>query len=104
MLFRSAIALGDGAQRAALAATEALRDRYPALQIQQQLGGGSFKSQMKKADRSGAAVALLWGEDEVAAGEVSVKTLRQRGEQQRMTVDALVSALPGLIAASQQTD
>ena len=98
-----AIALGDGARRAALAATEALRDRYPELHIQQQLGGGSFRSQMKKADRSGAAVALLWGEDEVAAGEVSVKTLRQRGEQQRMTLDGLVSALPGLLAAPQQT-
>jgi histidyl-tRNA synthetase len=99
-----AIALGDEAQRVALAATEALRDRFPQLHVQQQLGGGSFKSQMKKADRSGAAVALLWGEDEVAAQEISVKPLRERGEQQRMTLDALTAALPGLLAASQPTD
>jgi histidyl-tRNA synthetase len=39
---------------------------------------------MKKADRSGASVALLWGEDEVAAGEVTVKPLRGAAEQQRM--------------------
>jgi len=99
-----AIALGSEAQRAALAATEALRDRFPRLHIQQQLGGGSFKSQMKKADRSGAPVALLWGEDEVDAGEISVKSLRQRGEQQRMTLDTLTETLPRLLAASQSTD
>ena len=70
------VAVGDDAQRAALAAVEAVRDRRPRLRIVQHTGGGSFKSQMKKADRSGARVALIWGEDEVAADTVTLKPLR----------------------------
>ena len=50
-------------------------------------GGGSFKSQMKKADASGARFALIIGDDEAAAGEVTLKPLREMGEQVRMTVD-----------------
>jgi histidyl-tRNA synthetase len=70
------VAVGDDARRAALAAVEAVRDRQPRLRIVQHTGGGSFKSQMKKADRSGARVALIWGEDEVAAATVTLKPLR----------------------------
>ena len=51
--------------------------------VQIHCGGGSFKSQMKKADKSGARVALIWGEDEVAAGTVTLKHLRQRAEQEQ---------------------
>ena len=91
------IAMGDDARRAALAAAEGLRDAHPGLRMQQQLGGGSFKSQMKKADRSGATIALLWGDDEVAAGEVSVKPLRSDAAQQRMALDELAAALPQLL-------
>jgi histidyl-tRNA synthetase len=47
-------------------------------------GGGSFKSQMKKADASGACLALIVGEDEVRAGEISVKALRSTGDQRRI--------------------
>ncbi|MEM9758646.1 MAG: histidine--tRNA ligase [Pseudomonadota bacterium] len=91
------IAMGDDARRAALAAAEGLRDAHPGLRLQTQLGGGSFKSQMKKADRSGAAIALLWGDDELAAGEVSVKPLRSDARQQRMALDDLCAALPQLL-------
>jgi histidyl-tRNA synthetase len=70
------VAVGDDAQRAALSAVEAIRDRRPQLRIVQHAGGGSFKSQMKRADRSGARVALIWGEDEVAAATVTLKPLR----------------------------
>ncbi|MEL7044566.1 MAG: histidine--tRNA ligase [Pseudomonadota bacterium] len=91
------IAMGDDARRAALAAAEGLRDAHPGLRMQHQLGGGSFKSQMKKADRSGAAIALLWGHDEVAAGEVSVKPLRSDAGQQRMALNDLSAALPQLL-------
>jgi histidyl-tRNA synthetase len=93
------MALGGEAQAVAMAAAERLRDAHPQLHIQQQLGGGSFRSQLKKADRSGATVALLWGEEEVAAGEVSVKPLRDGGEQQRMDLLELTGALPALLAA-----
>ncbi|RLQ23859.1 histidine--tRNA ligase [Seongchinamella sediminis] len=71
------VSFGDLAQDEALAASERLRDAFPALRIVQHNGGGSFKSQMKKADKSGARLALIWGDDEVAAGTVSLKPLRE---------------------------
>ena len=58
---------------------EALRDAGAAVVVN--AGGGSFKSQMKKADASGARVALIIGDDEAAAGTVAVKPLRGGGEQ-----------------------
>ncbi|HEY6131084.1 MAG TPA: histidine--tRNA ligase, partial [Halioglobus sp.] len=70
------VAVGSDAQRMALVATERVREEQPRLRIVQHTGGGSFKSQMKKADRSGARIALIWGEDEVTAQAVTVKHLR----------------------------
>jgi histidyl-tRNA synthetase len=58
-------------------------------------GGGSFKSQMKKADASGASLALIIGEDELAAGEVSMKYLRQDKEQVRLKRERLIEAIAG---------
>lgn len=88
---------GTDAQHAAIAAVEQLRDAQPGLRIVQQLGGGSFRSQMKKADRSGATLALLWGEDEVAAGEVTVKPLRDGQEQLRLPVVSLAETISSLL-------
>ncbi|RTL02215.1 MAG: histidine--tRNA ligase, partial [Neisseriaceae bacterium] len=45
-------------------------------------GGGSFKSQMRKADASGARVAVIIGDDEVAGRQLSIKPLRGEGKQQ----------------------
>ena len=56
-------------------------------------GGGSFKSQMKKADGSGARFAIILGETEVAAGKVSLKDLRHAGEQQVLDIDETISRL-----------
>ena len=97
------VALGDEALRAAIAAVSELRASRPELRIIQQLGGGSFKSQMKKADRSGATVALLWGEDEAAAGEVTVKALRG-DSQERVALSAMSGAIDALLnqPATQQ--
>ncbi|MCP5189901.1 MAG: histidine--tRNA ligase [Pseudomonadales bacterium] len=84
------VAVGAAAQREALVAVEAVRDRLDELVIVQHTGAGSFKSQMKKADKSGARMALIWGEDEVAAGTVTVKPLRdeaaQGGDPEQQTV------------------
>jgi len=77
------IAVGDEAYRVALAHTESLRGALPGARIVQHTGGGSFKSQMKKADKSGAQVALIWGEDAVAANTVSMKPLRASEGQER---------------------
>ena len=87
------VAVGDDAVATALASAEALRDAMPGIRLVQNVGGGSFKSQMKKADTSGARVALIWGEDEVAAGRVTMKTLRGQSEQHSLPVEELTGAL-----------
>lgn len=96
------VSFGDVAQREALATTEQLRDQMPGLRIVQHNGGGRLKSQMKKADRSGARIALIWGEDEVAAGTVTIKTLRgedsERVAQQSVPLMELQETLRALLA------
>jgi len=80
---------GEGALEAAFALAIALRAAGHA--IVQHAGGGGFKSQMKKADASGARLALIVGEDEVRAGEVTVKPLRDGRPQWRLARQALVA-------------
>lgn len=75
------VASGD-VQSEALTLGEVLRTACPTLRIQNHCGGGSLKNQMKKADKSGATVALILGENEVAAGEVAIKFLREDKPQQ----------------------
>lgn len=70
------VAAGSAAYKVALSEVERLRSSLPPCNIVQHTGGGSFKSQMKKADKSGARVALIWGDDEINAGTVTVKPLR----------------------------
>lgn len=91
------VATGAAARQAALAAVETLRDLFPPWTIVQHLGGGSLRSQMKRADRSGAALALLWGEDEVQQGRVTLKPLRGNGAQRRVAQGDLAPALKALI-------
>ncbi|MGH8747942.1 MAG: His/Gly/Thr/Pro-type tRNA ligase C-terminal domain-containing protein, partial [Burkholderiales bacterium] len=62
--------------------------------IVQHAGGGSFKSQMRKADASGAWAALIVGADELRDGEVSVKFLRKAGPQYRIARAGVVAAFP----------
>lgn len=78
---------------AAIALAEKLRDALPGLRLEVNAGGGSMKSQLRRADRSGAALALLLGHEEVAAGEVTVKDLRGQAEQARVAMDALQKTL-----------
>ncbi|MFV8818112.1 histidine--tRNA ligase [Haliea sp. E17] len=101
------VSFGPAAECAALVAGENLRELFPGLRIVQHAGGGSFKSQMKKADRSGARIALIWGEDEVAAGNVTLKHLRDdsaEGRPGQLTVAAaeLAQTLAGLLADGNQ--
>jgi len=63
-------------------------------------GGGSFKSQMKKADASGAALALIVGEDELEAAAVTVKPLRDARPQQQVARAALAARLPDFLKGS----
>jgi len=82
---------GADASRLAWRAGEMLRDAGCAVVVN--AGGGSFKAQMKKADASGARYALLIGADEAAAGAVSVKPLRESGEQRTVPFADLRAAL-----------
>jgi histidyl-tRNA synthetase len=85
---------GELASRLASQVAEQLRDDR--LRVLLHCGGGSFKSQMKKADACGAAVAVVIGDDEAQANEVSVKPM-QGGEQQRVSVQNLVATINGII-------
>ncbi len=91
--------VGEAAQRLAMRAAESLREHGFAVLMH--CGGGSFKSQMKKADGSGAPVAIVVGEDEAAAGEVGLKPLRGSGAQQRVSLDALPEAMAGLLYSEE---
>lgn len=85
------VASGAEAQRMAFRAAEALRGF--GFGVLMHCGGGSFKSQMKKADASGAMLAVIIGEDEAAAGEVGLKPLRGAGAQQRIALASLADAV-----------
>lgn len=83
---------GDAASRLAFRAAEGLRDQ--GLNVLLHCGGGSFKSQMKKADGSGATFAVVIGDDEAATGEAQLKFLREEGGAQRkLPVDDLAGAI-----------
>ena len=91
-------AFGEAAELAALTLAERLRDEVPGLRLLLNSGGGSFKSQFKKADKSGARYALILGDDELAGRVVGCKPLRDDSEQQSVAWDALAEHL----AACQQ--
>lgn len=86
---------GDAASRMAPRVAEGLRDQ--GINVLFNCGGGSFKSQMKKADASGAAFAVIIGDDEAVAGEVALKPLRANGdmpnEQKRVSVDRIADEI-----------
>jgi histidyl-tRNA synthetase len=88
------IAAGESAEAAALVLAENLRDALPALRLTLNCGGGSFKSQFKRADKSGARLALIMGDQEVAAQTANIKWLRDDSrEQQTMNVAELAKFL-----------
>jgi histidyl-tRNA synthetase len=84
---------GSAAEGRGVALVERWRDALPGLRIAAQLGGGSFKTQMKRADRSGAAVAVIVGDAEAERGEAAVKPLRGEATQQACAWDEV----PGMI-------
>ena len=82
---------GEAAQRLAFRAAEMLRDIGCA--VVTHMGGGSFKAQMKRADASGAQLAIVIGDDEAERNEVTLKPLRVEAEQQRISLDAMAEAV-----------
>jgi len=84
------VLVGDKVQRPGMVLAEMLRDSTSRFKVQMNCGGGSFKSQFKKADKSGAQFAIILGDEEVEQKSVSVKFLRQAQEQQTVSWDNLV--------------
>ncbi len=72
---------GARAERAALRLAEQLRDALPGRAVLLNLGGGNFKTQFRRADRSGARLALILGEEELDRGVAALKPLRHEGSQ-----------------------
>jgi len=91
------VTLGDAAAVAGFRLAEQLRDALPGLRLVVHCGGGSFKSQFKKADKSGALFALILGEDEAAAQQIGIKPLRTEGQQENIAWQALPARLEQLL-------
>ncbi|WP_226610590.1 histidine--tRNA ligase [Marinobacter nauticus] len=90
-------AMGGQAVAPAMALAETLRNELPGRIVVSHCGGGSFKSQMKKADRSGARFAVILGENEVAQATAGLKPLRDDQPQQEIAQADLAAVLAGLL-------
>ena len=86
-------ALGTGTLERAFALAEELRDSIAGIRVEMNLGGGSFKSQMKRADKSGAEFALILGEQELADECAGLKPMRSAEEQTSVALDQLAETL-----------
>ncbi|GAM61831.1 histidyl-tRNA synthetase [Vibrio ishigakensis] len=90
------VTAGEGTLMAGMKLAEALREQLPELRVMNHFGGGNFKKQFKRADKVGAHVALVLGENEVEQNNVVVKDLKG-GEQSTVAQDELVSQLQKLL-------
>jgi histidyl-tRNA synthetase len=88
---------GERTEAEGLRLAEKLRDAWPELRMQMNLGGGSFKARFKRADKCGAELALVLGEDELARGVVSLKALRREMAQEECPIDQISERLGTLL-------
>lgn len=91
------VLLGEKVTRPGMVLAESLREAFPQANVQMNIGGGSFKSQFKKADKSGAAYAIVLGDQEVEQQVAAVKPLREEGEQKTVAWDELVDYMQPLL-------
>jgi len=89
--------IGDGASVRTMQLAEQLRTDISGLRLLWHCGGGSLKNQMKKADRCGAKLVLIMGDDELAQGEVQIKPLQGQGEQQSIPLSKVSAHVAELI-------
>jgi histidyl-tRNA synthetase len=88
---------GENSVARAQQIAESIRDQMPGLELVVHAGAGSFKSQMRKADKSGARIALILGESEIEAGTVAVKFLREDRAQAEISQSDVVTQLASLL-------
>ena len=91
------VILGEDAQIRANALAKQWRDQVPNIRLQCHCGGGNMKKQLKRADKSGAQIALILGDDEIAQQSVMIKYLRGQQEQQNVAFEKIPSLLCDLI-------
>jgi histidyl-tRNA synthetase len=91
------VASGERATQVGLALVESLRDQLPALRFEMNQGGGNFKAQFRRADRCGAPLALILGDDELERGVAALKPLRQEGGQQEVPLEELAARIPAIL-------
>ncbi|MCO7227442.1 histidine--tRNA ligase [Pleionea sp. CnH1-48] len=96
------ITMGEDAEIKATVLAEALRSQTPSLRLMTNLGGGNYKKQFKKADRSGARIALILGEDEIQQQTIGVKFLREQRDQLTMKQEELSDFLDGYLASTTE--
>lgn len=94
------VASGARAERAALTLAEQLRTALPGRGVLVNLGGGNFKAQFRRADRSGAHLALILGDEELDRGVVAVKPLRREGGQTDCPLAQLPEHIAGLLSSA----
>jgi histidyl-tRNA synthetase len=82
-------AMDESVEFYAIEVSELLRDALPQVKVMNHCGGGNFKKQMKRADQSGASLALIIGMDEMVSQQVAVKYLREKKPQEIISVDEL---------------
>jgi histidyl-tRNA synthetase len=87
------VAVGEGTRERAFALAEELRDELDGVRVETNLGNGSFKAQMKRADKSGARYALVLGEQELADERIGCKPLRSDEEQESIALAELATVL-----------
>ncbi|WGZ95962.1 MAG: histidine--tRNA ligase [Candidatus Thiothrix putei] len=96
------IMAGKTAIQTGLGLAETLRDALPNLRLISNGGEGSFKTQMKRADKSNARFALILGENEVERGEIGLKPLRAEGEQINLPISQMAQQLAVFLENTQQ--
>ena len=87
------VAVGSKAEGERFLLAEELRDAYPNLSIEMNLNGGQFKQQFKRADKTGADIALILGDDEISKQTVGVKPMRSEGHQETVDRKELLSII-----------
>jgi histidyl-tRNA synthetase len=95
------VSVGEAARRRSFALAETLRRAAPALSIVLAQPAASLKAQLKRADRLGARYAVIIGEDELAAGDITLKPLLDRGDQERIGDSALIERLKNSVRPVQ---
>ncbi|MBT8438569.1 MAG: histidine--tRNA ligase [Gammaproteobacteria bacterium] len=95
------VLMGDKAVTEGFQIAEKLRSEIPQLGLQVNCGGGSFKSQFKKADKSGARYALVLGDDELEKGIISLKPLRDKQDQKELPLQSLSDNIRPLLKSEE---